>query len=212
VPSGRRPLTPVDVRSAAEWATGVLAAVPAGAWATPVGEWTARRVLDHIVDALLFHAALVSRRATGRVTPPRNGDPTATPADLLDALTGAAALHAAVLAELGDGERAFHPAGRADREGWVGLACTEVLVHTADIAGATGTPLPEVPGDLADAVVERVLPWTPPHRDGWARLLQATGRRSLGDVPPPAADWWWQAAPLGEWDGTPRRRTVPPQW
>ena len=26
------------------------------------------------------------------------------------------------------------------------------------------------------------------------------------------ADWWWQSAPLAEWDGAPRRRTSPPPW
>ena len=24
--------------------------------------------------------------------------------------------------------------------------------------------------------------------------------------------WWWQSAPLAEWDGKPRRRTSPPRW
>jgi len=27
-----------------------------------------------------------------------------------------------------------------------------------------------------------------------------------------ADDWWWQCAPLDEWDGTMRARTVPPAW
>ncbi len=92
------------------------------------------------------------------------------------------------------------------------MACTELLVHGYDIA-AVALPSCPPPGDrLAAAVVERVLPWTPREGSGWARLLWATGRAPLGGRPPQEADWWWQSAPLVEWDGQPRRRDAPPQW
>jgi hypothetical protein len=214
--SDRRLLTAADVVAAADWAAGVLSGVPEEAWSARIGDaadaWTARRGLDHIVDALLFHAVLVARRSDDRGTPPRNGDPAATARELTEAVVGAAAVHADVLRALRPGETAFHPAGRADREGWIGMACTEILVHTADIAAATGTSSYEAPSELAGAVVDRVLPWTPVDDDGWARLLYATGRRALGSMPAASADWWWQAAPLDRWAGTPRRRTAPPQW
>jgi hypothetical protein len=201
------------VTDAATWAARSLAGVPPDAWQLPgtTVSWTPRQTLDHIIDSLFLHAAYVARRAATRISPPRNGDPSAGPEHLRDVLTSAAAVHAHLLEELPTGVRVFHPSGLADAEGWIGMACTEVLVHTYDVAAATGIRL-EPPVRLAAAVVARVLPWAYGREDGWARLLWATGRAPLGDRPPAPADWWWQSAPLAQWDGRPRRRTVPPAW
>jgi hypothetical protein len=202
-------LTPDDLRAAAGWAGRRFAVLPDDAWDQPAPDWTPRRTLDHLVDTMELYAAYVATRAAGRLAPPRDGDPGASRAELLAQLALSAEKLAALLDRMADGERAFHPSGLADRTGWVGMACTELLVHTRDAAG----PDPDDAAQdlLAGRVVDRVLPWTPPG-DGWGRLLQATGRAALGDVPAAGADWWWQSAPLAEWDGRPRRRTSPPQW
>jgi hypothetical protein len=202
-------LTPDDLRAAAAWAGQRFAVVADEEWERPAPVWTPRRTLDHLVDTLELYAAYVGTRATGRLAPPRDGDPGASRAELVAQLTLAAEKLARLLAGLDDDERAFHPAGLADRTGWLGMAGTELLVHTREACGPDQDDVPLEP--LADAIVGRVLPWAPPG-DGWARLLQATGRAALGGVPPAAADWWWQSAPLAEWDGVPRRRTSPPQW
>ncbi|MGY1807810.1 DinB family protein [Blastococcus sp. SYSU D00669] len=202
-------LTPDDLRTAATWAGQRFALLPDADLARPAPGWTARRTLDHLVDTMELYAAHVGTRATGRLAPPRDGDPGAGRAELTAQLALSAEELARLLDGMGDGERAFHPSGRADRTGWVGMACTELLVHTREACGPD--PADAALEPLAAAVVDRVLPWTPPG-DGWARLLQATGRAPLGDVPPADADWWWQSAPLAEWDGAPRRRTSPPQW
>jgi uncharacterized protein (TIGR03083 family) len=203
-----RVLQPADVTTAAAWAAGRFAALAPGTWEEPAPGWTRRRTLDHLVDTLALYAACVGTRATARLEPPRDGDPAAVPARLLEELASGAARLADLLADLTDGERAFHPSGSADCAGWIGMACTELLVHTWDAAGQHADP---AVGPLAAAVVARVLPWAP-DGDGWSRLLQATGRASLGDVPPAGPDWWWQSEPLDRWDGRPRRRTSPPQW
>ncbi|MGY1616348.1 DinB family protein [Geodermatophilus sp. SYSU D00691] len=202
-------LTPDDLRTAAAWAGRRFALLPDADLAPPAPGWTARRTLDHLVDTMELYAAHVGTRATGRLPPPRDGDPGAGRAELAAQLALPAEELARLLDGMGDDERAFHPSGRADRTGWVGMACTELLVHTRDACGPD--PVDAALEPLAAAVVDRVLPWTPPGA-GWARLLQATGRAPLGDVPPADADWWWQSAPLAEWDGAPRRRTSPPQW
>jgi hypothetical protein len=106
----------------------------------------------------------------------------------------------------------FHPSGFADRTGWIGMACTELLAHAYDIATEAEIPIDRPPDDLAGSIVERVLPWSPKEGTGWERLLWATGRAALGAQPPQDSDWWWQSAPLAEWDGKPRRRSTPPQW
>jgi hypothetical protein len=161
---------------------------------------------------MLLYSAYVATRARDRLAPPRNGDPDASPDDLVGALRSSSSILAELLRALPDDVRAFHPSGNADRTGWIGMACTELLVHGFDIATATLVPF-EAPNDqLAQTVVERVLPWSPREGTGWSQLLWATGRASLGARPPQDSDWWWQSAPLTEWDGEPRRRDAPPQW
>ena len=118
----------------------------------------------------------------------------------------------ALLEDMPDDARAFHPSGRADRTGWIGMACTELLVHGFDIAAAARVALSPPDDRIAQSVVERVLPWAVGDDTGWSQLLWATGRASLGARPPHDPDWWWQSAPLSEWDGQPRRRATPPQW
>jgi DinB family protein len=186
-------LIAADVARAASWAASVFVDVTAPAWdITPTdGGWAPRRILDHLVDTLLLYCAYIATRATTRITPPRNGDPPATPSALTEALGSSSAILVRLVVGMADEERAFHPSGFADRTGWIGMACTELLVHGHDIATRTGSVPGLVPNELAHAVVDRVLPWTPREGDGWARLLWATGRASLGGREPDASDWWW---------------------
>jgi hypothetical protein len=207
-------LTPSRVREAGEWSAMQWSALPDQRWSStgPNGSWSPRRTLDHLVDTLFLYSAYVARRAVGRLLVPRNGDPAATTDGLLDALASGTAVLTRLLEDLGDHERAFHPSGMADRAGWVAMACTELLVHTDDACRPPGGRPPTQLDDLADDVVDRVFPWAPPEGNGWDRLLWSTGRAPLGGHEPPEADWWWQSAPLSEWDGTPHRRSTPPQW
>lgn len=202
-----------DVDRAAAWVADVSARVAEEQWTRSMGDaWSPRRTLDHVVDALVLYAGYVATRATDRMKPLRNGDADATPSELVDAVRAASTVLSRLLDAMPDGDRAFHPSGRADRTGWIGMACTELLVHGHDIAAATAITFDPPDDRLAHAVVDRVLPWAPLDTSGWARLLWATGRASLGPLPPSAADWWWQSAPLVEWNGEPRRRDAPPQW
>ena len=203
-----------DLTEIADWAAERWSALPTDRWdATDATvAWTPRRTLDHLVDAMLLYCAYVATRARSRVSPPRYGDPSSAPAALVDAFRSGAVILTRLLDGFRDDERAHHPSGMADRSGWIGMACTEILVHTDDATGAAVTSASALPIALVDAVVDRVLPWAPREATGWERLMWATGRAPLGGRPPASPDWWWQSAPLAEWDGQPRRRTSPPQW
>ncbi len=206
-------LVPDHVNAATEWVKGITGALRDGQWTeAPPDAWSPRRTLDHLVDALLLYSAYIATRATDRITPPRNGDIEATPAELLAALRSSSSILVTLLESMPDDARAFHPSGLADRTGWIGMACTELLVHGFDIAGTTRSEIMPPDDRLARAVVERVFPWTPSEAGGWSQLLWATGRASLGTRSPQDAAWWWQSAPLADWDGLPRRRDAPPQW
>jgi hypothetical protein len=197
-----------------DWSAERWSAFPTDRWVATdeTVAWTPRRTLDHLVDAMLLYSSYVATRARSRVSPPRNGDPSSRPTALVDAFRSGAVILVRLLDGLQDGERAFHPSGMADRSGWIGMACTEILVHTDDATGAAGTFASALPVALVDDVVDRVLPWAPRDGTGWERLMWATGRASLKGLPAASADWWWQSAPLAEWDGKPRRRSSPPQW
>lgn len=205
-------LTPDDVQRSAHIAVATLRPVLDRDWSVPAGdlEWDCRRTLDHIVDSLFFYSALLASRATARLAPPRNGDPQATPEQLLGTLR----VTADVLAEVGraapPGVRAFHPAGLADRCGWMALGCEEILLHTDDIAQGLGVPF-RPPDDLATRVTVRLFPWAPAG-DPWAVLRWAAGRAALPGHERLGPDWYWHCAPLAEWDGTVRKRTAPPAW
>ena len=175
-------------------------------WGVPAGdlEWDCRRTLDHIVDALCLYIAYFASRATGRLQPPRNGNPDATPEALVEQVDAAAT----VLAEL---TRAFHPAGLADVSGWIGLGCEEILLHTDDIAQGLRLPF-RPPDELAARVLTRLFPWAPADGDPWAALRWAAGRAALPDRARLGPDWYWHCAPLTEWNGEIARRTAPPAW
>lgn len=172
-------------------------------------QWTAVRTVEHIADALLFYAGQVARRAERRLMPLRDGR-SATPAEHVELISTAAHLLAAALRDLGS-DRAWHPSGLADATGWTGMAITELFIHGVDTARAIDVELP-LPPDICLRTLKRVFPWVDPRLDEPPRLLLAvTGRAHVPGVEA-NADWWWQSAPLSDWDGQPRRRTSPPAW
>jgi len=172
-------------------------------------QWTAGRTVEHIADALLFYAAQVARRAQHRLPVLRDGRPAPAWEQVDNAVTAAYVLEG-LLHELGSG-RAWHPSGLADASGWAGMAVTEILVHGYDAAAALGVEL-ALPGQVCARTVARVFPWVSlTVAEPEQLLLAVTGRARVSGVP---ADpqWWWQSAPLSEWDGRPRRRSSPPGW
>ena len=182
-------------------------------WSVVAGDltWDCRRTLDHVPDTLVFYAGPLATRATARVTPLRNGDPERSVGELLTVVGEAAAILAAVVRAAPAETRAFHPAGMADAEGFLAMGCVEVLIHTDDIARGLGLGF-RPPDDLTRGVVRRLFPWAPDEGDPWAALRWACGRVGLGERERLGPDWYWQSAPLAEWDGTIRKRTAPPGW
>lgn len=182
-------------------------------WSVPAGDldWSCRRTLDHIADTHVFYAAHLAARATARVVSPRNGDKARTPKDLLGVVETTAAILGDVARAAPVDARGFHGAGMADAEGFLAMGCAETLIHTYDIAQGLDLPFAP-PDDLAAAVVRRIFPWTAIDGDGWDALRWSCGRIALPGRERLGPDWYWQCAPLAEWDGTIRTRTSPPKW
>ena len=206
-------LSPTDLLTAASICRQTLQPALDRDWNARAGDldWDCRRTLDHIVDTLVLYTAYLGSRATGRLDPPRNGDPAASPAQLIPLVDAAAAVLAELARAAPPGTRAFHPAGMADVTGWLGMACEEVLLHTDDIAQGLGLAF-RPPDDLAARIRARIFPWAPADADPWAALRWAAGRAPLPGHARLGPDWWWHCAPLSEWDGTIKKRTTPPAW
>lgn len=206
-------LAPDDLLLAASSCRSCLEPALDRDWSVRAGdlEWDCRRTLDHIIDTLFLYAAYLASRATGRLSPPRNGDPAASPEQLLQTAGAAAAVLAEVARAAPEGTRAFHPGGMTDVPGWLSMACEEVLVHTNDIAQGLGLTF-HPPDDLSEKIVTRLFPWAPIEPDPWDALRWAAGRIALPDRERLDPNWGWHPAPLSEWDGTIKRRTSPPAW
>jgi hypothetical protein len=206
-------LVPGDLMTAAEVCRETLAPALGRDWSVPAGdlEWDCRRTLDHIVDTLFLYAAYLASRGSERLIPPRNGDPSASPTQLLATVWGAAAVLSEVARAAPPGTRAFHPAGMADVSGWIGMGCAEILIHTDDIAQGLALPY-RPPHDLSARILARLFPWAPTDVGPWDSLRWAAGRAALPDRERLGPDWYWHCPPLSEWDGTITKRTSPPAW
>lgn len=183
-------------------------------WDEPAGEleWSCRRTLDHVSDALSLYSGNLATRTRDPRPRLRDGNPTQSLPDMLTTAVTVAAVLAACGRDAPPGTRAYHPAGMADVSGFMAMGCAEILIHTDDICRGLHAPAYRASDDLTARLVQRLFPWAPQHDDPWELLRWSMGRTPLPHHDRLAPDWWWQCAPLDEWDGTMRARTVPPGW
>jgi len=177
-------------------------------WTARAGdlEWDCRATLDHIVGVPIYYATNLAMRSTERLRNVRgSGDPAASIEELVAGIERGAAILAQVAAAAPPDARGFHPAGMADPQGFVAMACDELLIHAHDIAQGLELPY-QPPAELCELLLRRLFPWAPSGAAPWPGLLWANGRAGLPGQERLAADWYWQCAPLAEWDGTIRKR------
>ena len=194
-------VSPDHVRRAAAICHDTLAPALEADWSIPAGPltWTCRETLDHITDAIAYYCGQLAMQAPKRRPSIRNGDPAASVSDLLDSVVTSAGILAAVAGASQERDRAYHRMGMADAEGFLAMACEEILVHTWDIAQGFGFTV-SVPDDLAQAVIHRIFPWAPTGCTPWEAQLWCSDRIELpgtGKI----GQWGWHGAPIAEWDG-----------
>ena len=92
-------LTPDDLLASASACRAALAPALECDWEVRARDmdWTCRRTLDHVVDVLFLYSAHLATLASSRRPPPRNGDLSASPAELLIAVESGAAVLAGVV-------------------------------------------------------------------------------------------------------------------
>ena len=201
-------VSPQHVRQAAAICHDTLAPALEADWSIPAGPltWTCRETVDHVSDALAYYCGQIATGATEPRPAIRNGDPAASIADLLDVVVTSGAILGAIATATPPDARAYHGMGRADAEGFLAMACEEILVHTWDIAQGFGLSV-SVPDDLAQAVIHRIFPWAPTGCSAWEAQLWCSDRIALpskGKI----GEWGWHGAPIAEWDGQMRALRV----
>lgn len=200
-------VTPDDLNTAAAQMMTTLSPIADKDWAVPASglEWSSRYTLDHTVNAVAGYATHLATRSPARRPRFRDSNPELSIKELLIALESGAAILAEVCRAAPDDARGFHGAGMADWSGFVGMGCTEILIHTGDISRSFDLDFTADPA-LCRRVLDRIFPWAPKDGDAWQILQWAAGRASLPDQPQLDPDWYWHCRPLDEWDGTINKR------
>ena len=204
---------PEDVRATAAVCREALFDLVDLDWSVRAGEldWSCRRTLDHIPNALMFYASHLALAARNKLPRSRDGGDRLTVPELLLSVEVTGAIFEHVIRASPPSTRAFHPAGMADPTGFAAMGCDEILIHTADIAAGFGIDF-RPPKDLCGRVLARLFPWAPTDVGPWESLLWANGRIALPGFERQDENWSLHCAPLGEWDGEVARRTSPPGW
>ncbi|MGW8790045.1 maleylpyruvate isomerase N-terminal domain-containing protein [Streptomyces althioticus] len=182
-----------DVNTAVTAMLRVLGPRTADDWTVPAGtlEWTCRQTAAHVAHDLLAYAGQLAARPTDAYLPiDLTVRPSASPADVLQAVTACGALLSSALATADPDVRAWHW-GPCDATGFAAMGVAETLLHTYDITqGLSLDWLP--PAELSAAVLHRLFP-AAPSGDPNRVLLWCTGRGDLGGLPR-RTSWVWEAA------------------
>ena len=198
-----RLLDPEDVQLAARVVAEALSVGTDRDWGVRAGslDWSVRDTLGHAAGASANYALCLASQSRCRITLRTSAYPEATNGELLVALCATADALAQVAASAPPDGLGFHVAGMADAEGFIAMACVEILVHGWDAAQGLGLEFP-AEDDLARRVVSRLFPWAPSDTEGWPTLLWLTARQSLVGQKDADGSWIWHCAPLEEWDGS----------
>jgi hypothetical protein len=196
-------VTPAHILRAAGVLRDTLNPVASLDWSITAGPltWTCRQTLDHISDALVFYCGQLAGQRSEGFRRIRNSDPRASISDLITAVETGSYMLGAIANGVGPDARGWHRMGISDPEGFLAMACEEILIHTWDIAQGFGVAM-VVPDDLAAAVLARIFPWAPTECTAWEAQLWCSDRIAL-----PGRDkigkWGWHGTPISEWDGSP---------
>ncbi|MCX4539609.1 GNAT family N-acetyltransferase [Streptomyces sp. NBC_01565] len=191
---------PHDLDAAVALSVRALREVAGLDWSAPAAglEWSCRDTAVHLAGDLTGFAAQLAGRVSDSYLPFLVGvAPGTPPGGLIDLVEAGGRLLRAAVYAAGSGDRAWHPAGWAGADGFAAMGVTEILLHTHDILRGLGTPDRAVSPYLAARVLDRLFPHTPRGAGGdpWDRLLWATGRADLPDLPRPRV-WRWYNEPV----------------
>lgn len=173
----------------------VVAAGSTAAWNRTAGDldWTVRRTVAHLVDALTWNSLQLASGAAGHLRIDALPPDDATPGEMVEAIRAAARLMATVVDGGGRDRRSWHLFGVTDPTGILAVGFAELLVHGEDITRGLGLAW-NPDAAVVEAVQQRLLPQVVLGADPWTSLLAAHGR-TVGDGTVVAALWTWDMTP-----------------
>jgi hypothetical protein len=175
-------LVPADAVAAAATAEAALRPVVGRDWSVPAGplEWDVDQTIAHMIGATAKYALYLASRCEHFIALSATRWPDATHEEVIDSIVPVATALAAVAAVTPPEVRAYHVSGPSSATDFVGRACVELLVHTADALSGLGVAFAP-PAELCERVLAQQYP-DAAVPDGaipdaaWHGLLAATGR------------------------------------
>lgn len=202
-------LSPDDIRLAAAICHEALAPLADANWdhAAHELEWSCRRTIYHVANALDWYGLLLTKLTPERLDPLGLRYDQQSIAEILAIIRRRADLLALLVASASPSAQGYHMWGRPDRGGYLAMGCAEILLHTDDILQSFGRSF-LAPNALCRRLVGRLAPWASAGAevDGWSLLRWTTGRLVLPEQGRVAPDWAWHASPIEEWDGQVKTR------
>ena len=195
--------------AAAKSSIGTLLPAADADWTRKAGDvdLTCRETLDHILGATVNYVSNLAMRSTERLPRLYAPNPQASIGDMVMSILTAATILGELVDAAPPGARGYHPLGNPDPSGFAAMGCNETLIHTADIAAGLGLQF-RPPDELCQQIVARLFPWAPAGSPGWETQLWCNGRIALPGEPRLEPNWSLQCAPLAEWDGTIKKRSL----
>jgi uncharacterized protein (TIGR03083 family) len=192
-PGPGAPLTLDDFAECADYLMKRLEALPEERWSAPAGtlSWTVAQTVDHLVDGYAWLAMQAVEPRFGRVRADVVVHDGVSTEDRLAAVAAARELLIAVLAHTPADRKIWHPHGTTDASGILAMGVAESTLHGYDMGVVD---LNARPPELAQRLLNRLLPNSPREPGPWEGLLWSTGRLSLPGRPD-VSSWQWQPEP-----------------
>jgi hypothetical protein len=186
-------IPPGSVEAAAAVVVAALQPGVDGDWSVRAGDldWSVDRTIAHMTGAPAKYAFYLSSRSTRYVAVTMMPALDATRRERLEAIEGCAAALAGVAATAPEDAVGFHVSGMQNAEGFLAMACEELLVHTYDVTCGLGLAY-EPPEELCRLVMEHFHPGQYEQHPVWPLLLWLNGRYH------PATAEWGHAPELHE--------------
>ncbi|MFE3197347.1 hypothetical protein [Embleya sp. NPDC059237] len=188
-----------DLEATVAHAVAVLAEATEGDrdWSRPAGDldWDCWDTLVHVVGDLYGYAGQVaSSRMDDYVPVDIHAEDDPTPAQMLYAVRAGGTILASVVTTQPDSNRAYHPYGVSDPDGFAAMGMVEVMVHMHDMAAGLGFDYRPDP-EICARVLARMFPDAPAGFEPWPALLWCTGRTELPGHPRRVGKWRWKGTP-----------------
>lgn len=170
-------MRPAHLRRVAELCADALTPWVDSDWSVAAGslEWDVERTIAHMVGATAKYTLYLASGCRHFIPLTCSRFDDATHAELVESIRPVAEGLANVADWVPAGTVAFHATGLKDGEGFVSMACEELLLHTHDaLKGLGGVFSPN--RDLAAAVLASAYPNANAGKDPWSSLLAASGR------------------------------------